>query len=137
MVFGHGFNSRRLHQTEKEVPRAPLFSVCRSLGIDPLAQTQTPKTPQNSKICIYKKRRTNTRIGDKSLTRRFRVGSLAGRGRFPSAPPKNLVFQNEIFLSIAKAMAYHHALACISSALTRISRQSEYIINRRLYILSQ
>ena len=37
------------------------------------------------------------------------------------------------FLSISKAMAYHHALACISSALTSISRQSEYIINRRLY----
>ena len=36
-------------------------------------------------------------------------------------------------LSIAKAMAYHHALACISSALTSISRQSEYLINRRLY----
>ena len=27
----------------------------------------------------------------------------------------------------------HHALACISSALTSISRQSEYIISRRLY----
>ena len=41
------------------------------------------------------------------------------------------------FLYIAKAMAYHHALACISSALTSISRQSEYIISRRLYALSQ
>ena len=78
MVFGHGFNSRRLHQTEKEVPRAPLFSVFWSLGIDPLAQTQTPKTPQNSKFCIYKKRRTNARIGDKSLTRRFPWKALQG-----------------------------------------------------------
>ena len=42
-----------------------------------------------------------------------------------------------IFLSIAKAMAYHHALACISSALPSISRQGEYIISRRLYPLSQ
>jgi hypothetical protein len=31
-----------------------------------------------------------------------------------------------LFLSIAKAMAYHHALACISSP-------QAYIINRRLY----
>ena len=31
------------------------------------------------------------------------------------APSKNLVLRNEIFLSIATAMAYHHALACISS----------------------
>ena len=38
-----------------------------------------------------------------------------------------------LFLSIAKAMAYHHALACISSALSSISRQGEYLINRRLY----
>ena len=35
-----------------------------------------------------------------------------------------------IFLSIAKAMAYHHALACISSPKV-------YIISRRLYPLSQ
>ena len=34
-------------------------------------------------------------------------------------------------------MAYHHALACISSALTSLSRQSEHIISRRLYPLSQ
>ena len=34
-------------------------------------------------------------------------------------------------------MAYHHALACISSALPSISRQGEYIISRRLYPLSQ
>ena len=31
-----------------------------------------------------------------------------------------------LFLSIAKVMAYHHALACISSP-------QAYIINRRLY----
>ena len=45
--------------------------------------------------------------------------------------PKRL--DDKPFLSIAKAMAYNHALACISSALTSISRQSEYIINRRLH----
>ena len=44
------------------------------------------------------------------------------------------VYQKFLFcLSIAKAMVYHHALACISSALTSISRQSEYLINHRLY----
>ena len=30
-------------------------------------------------------------------------------------------------------MVYHHASACISSALPSISRQGEYIISRRLY----
>ena len=51
-------------------------------------------------------------------------------GSSPSAPAKKevtFVYQKLLlFLSIAKAMAYHHALACISS-------QQAYIINRRLY----
>ena len=46
---------------------------------------------------------------------------------------KDQVERLGLFLSIAKAMVYHHALACISSALTSISRQSEHIISRRLY----
>ena len=62
-------------------------------------------------------------------------------GSSPSAPANKkgtFVYQKFLFcLSIAKAMVYHHALACISSALTSISRQSEYIISRRLYPLSQ
>jgi len=32
------------------------------------------------------------------------------------SPPKNLVLRNEIFLSIAEAMAYHQTTVCISSA---------------------
>ena len=44
-------------------------------------------------------------------------------------PKKEVTFVYQkllLFLSIAKAMAYHHALACISSP-------QAYIINRRLY----
>ena len=47
--------------------------------------------------------------------------------------PKNTVEKDTfsaVFLSIAKAMAYHHDLACISSP-------QAYIISRRLYSLSQ
>ena len=47
----------------------------------------------------------------------------------PSPTKKEVTFVYQkllLFLSIAKAMAYHHALACISSP-------QAYIINRRLY----
>ena len=46
--------------------------------------------------------------------------------RFPSPAPKNLVLRNEIFLSIAKAMVYHHTLVCISSPKAYIIRRSLY-----------
>ena len=36
------------------------------------------------------------------------------------------------FIQVAD-MAYHHALACISSALTSISRQSEYLITEGVF----
>ena len=53
----------------------------------------------------------------------------------PTKKEVTFVYQKLLlFLSIAKAMAYHHALACISSALSSISRQGEYLINRRLYL---
>ena len=70
---------------------------------------------------------------------------LAWLGRYSSNPNKNWrkylfyrcfrrkirqVSTCRIFLSIAKAMVYHHALACISSPKV-------YIISRRLYPLSQ
>ena len=55
----------------------------------------------------------------------------------PTNKKGTFVYQKFLFLFIAKAIAYHHASACISSALTSISRQSEYIISRRLYPLSQ
>ena len=42
------------------------------------------KEAQSMQICYCSKRGTNARIGDKTLTRRFRVGSLARRGKFPS-----------------------------------------------------
>ena len=60
------------------------FSYFMSLGLNPLAQTRTPRTPPNSKICSFLSKKLKARIGDKTLTRRFRVGSLARRGRFPS-----------------------------------------------------
>jgi len=47
----------------------------------------------------------------------------------PKSTKKEVTFVYQkllLFLSIAKAMAYHHALACISSP-------QAYIINRRLY----
>ena len=77
------------------------------------------------------------------VIRNFIIGGVAqlvralpwhGRGhRFESYRPHQKIRQVSacrIFLSIAKAMAYHHALACISSPKV-------YIISHRLHPLSQ
>ena len=57
------------------------------------------------------------------------VGGLQSNTRpvTPTKKKRTFVYQKFSFcLSIAKAMAYHHALACISST-------QAYIINRRLH----
>ena len=57
--------------------------------------------------------------------------TLEDEGSNPFGQAKNSTsFDLSNFLSIAKAMVYHHALACISSPKV-------YIISRRLYFLSQ
>ena len=72
-----------------------------------------------------------------TLARQSERRDIFANGEYLATPANKkgtFVYQKFLFcLSIAKAMVYHHALACISSALTSISRQSEYLINRRLY----
>ena len=65
------------------------------------------KCTYNSKICTHYKMVSEFQITHKKYCR------------------KGYVFCS-IFLSIAKAMAYHHAFACISSS-------QAHIVNRRLY----
>ena len=56
--------------------------------------------------------------------------SVAEKRKISLSPPKIDRFRPVDFLSIAKAMVYHHAQACISSPKV-------YIISRRLHFFSQ
>ena len=60
-------------------------------------------------------------------TKRKHNETVVSNPAIPANKKGTFVYQKFLFcLSIAKAMAYHHALACISSP-------QAYIINRRLY----
>ena len=62
-----------------------------------------------------------------SKSRRTLTRCVGSNPTFSAKKEVTFVYQKLLlFLSIAKAMAYHHALACISSP-------QAYIINRRLY----
>ena len=69
--------------------------------------------------------------GRRGMTRNLVGHESAARVQISDPPPKNRqVSTCRFFYPIAKAMAYHHALACISSPKV-------HIISRRLYTLSQ
>ena len=70
---------------------------------------------------------TRTPLGEAEHNRVSEPASAKGVAlRVPSSAPKKTILRNRLFLSIAKAMVYHHTLVCISSL-------KAYIINRRLY----
>ena len=83
MVFGHGFNSRRLHQIWKRTPRVSFF-IFYEPRIEPARASQNTKnTTKVQNLLLLKKqhqRANRGQITDSPLS----VESLAGRGRFPS-----------------------------------------------------
>jgi hypothetical protein len=81
------------------VPCVPLFfCFLESRNWPARANPNTKKTHQNSQICSSLSKKHKARIGGKTLTRRFRVGSFTRRGRFPSEYTFGFFRQNQSFL---------------------------------------
>ena len=61
----------------------PFFHILR---VAELTRSRTQNTKRTAKLqnLLSHQERQKARIGDKTLTRRFRLGSLVGRGKFPS-----------------------------------------------------
>jgi hypothetical protein len=60
-----------------------LFYILRVVELTRSRKSNTKSTTKSQNMLSYQKG-LKARIGGKTLTRRFRLGSLAGRGKFPS-----------------------------------------------------
>ena len=116
MVFGHGFNSRRLHQIWKRTPRVSFF-IFYEPRIEPARANQnTKKRAKTLKSTLPPQKHHKARVrgqntdlplsrGKPCMARQIPVGSIKNKRRMYH-------ILRLFFIQVAD-LAYHHASACI------------------------